>query len=489
VPIDPSIYANQIQPKFNTPFETLGQLGQLRQQQAATQAAQALEDERRQTIAINQRKQQQEETLDKIMATGFKEDPDSGIFTFDRATVEQGMLQGGLGHNYPAMAAHLDALDTSARKRAEDGRLMGARTLVGIGDAGYTPESLLSGAAYLLKNQVMTKEKLQPVLDAANADPSPDNIKRIVTTLGAGIPQYQDLLKGEEKRQAELAKMRTEAGFTLTPGQIRFDPEGTELARGGDKERTAQEQELDAFAKTVNKTKAEELTYPERQLFERRKLQAAADVQASTHQRERDYDNAHPAPPPTPDQAKLYQQGATLIRGALSNRSGGVGLEHAKVLQANHLLSLLEQSYDPKTDDYKIPNTQYNELALGLAKLVAPGGVVGEGMMEHFQDATAKGDLAKILKWATGNPVPANTQSLTKYLKDSIVRQGQTAAQNRENDMAAWRGLLSPDLDAERRQRLEAVELGPLRQSRVIQNPATGERRLQVSVDGGQSWK
>lgn len=189
------------------------------------------------------------------------------------------------------------------------------------------------------------------------------------------------------------------------------------------------------------------------------------------------------------NQQKFEQEYRTVLQRGLSSRSGGLGLEDAKVQQANHLMALLDQNFDPKTGQWNIPRVQLNELALGLARLTSPGGQAGEGMLKEFQQRTAKGDLAGALTYITGEPVAANTQAITKYLKESIERQGQTAEQNREGEMRYLRGLAPTDLAETRRTALEANSLNPLRQSRIIQNKDTGERKLQVSTDGGQTWK
>lgn len=189
------------------------------------------------------------------------------------------------------------------------------------------------------------------------------------------------------------------------------------------------------------------------------------------------------------NQQKFEQEYRTVLARGLSSRSGGLGLEDAKVQQANHLLALLDQTYDPKTDAYTIPKVLQGELAAGLARLVAPGGTVGVDMMREFNQRTAKGDLAGALTYLTGTPWPTATQDIAKMLRDSIERQGTVAEQNREGEMRYLRGLAPTDLSEERRTALESTSLNPLRQSRVIQNTQTGERKVQVSLDGGKSWK
>lgn len=66
-PVDTSIYGNQVQPKFNTPFEALRDIGALQQQQSQMRAAQALEQERQQKIAEDARKQKEADTFNAII--------------------------------------------------------------------------------------------------------------------------------------------------------------------------------------------------------------------------------------------------------------------------------------------------------------------------------------------------------------------------------------------------------------------------------------
>lgn len=191
----------------------------------------------------------------------------------------------------------------------------------------------------------------------------------------------------------------------------------------------------------------------------------------------------------TKAQQKFEQQYRTVLTRAMSSRSGGIGAEDAKVQQANHLLSLLHQTYNAKTGTYNIPKVLQGELAAGLARLVAPGGNVGIEMMREFNQRTAKGDFAGALTYITGQPVASTTQGIATMLKDSIERQGKVAEENREGEMRYLRGLAPTELEEGRRQQLEKTSLNPLRLSRVIQNQKTGERKLQISTDGGETWK
>src|SRR5260221_1094097 len=149
--------------------------------------------------------------VDQIMSTAMKTDPDTGVASFDRNVFEQGLAKSGQGHLYPQYAEMLDKLDASAAARNKEGRKMLAQTLFGIDQAGYTPESVLSGAAFLKANHVVTDDHLAPILGAVGTDPSPESIKKTIGALASSLPEYRELVESETTRQAGLAKTKAEA--------------------------------------------------------------------------------------------------------------------------------------------------------------------------------------------------------------------------------------------------------------------------------------
>lgn len=231
MPGDPNIALSIRNPE---PFNGID-LGKIRaQQQDAELRAQQIEaqkglaQERQMKVTADQRLQEQNAKLDTMMQGAFTADPDSGIFTFDRGMLEQSMVQGGMGHLLPTMTGHMDALDASAKKRAAEGRVMVAQTLVGIEDAGDTADALLSGAAYLQKNGVITADKLAPMLQAVAADPTPANIKALRTQLGGALPEYQALVTSRAKGKSDLAHQEAQTGkLVAETAQIGKPPEMT----------------------------------------------------------------------------------------------------------------------------------------------------------------------------------------------------------------------------------------------------------------------
>lgn len=342
------------------------------------------------------------------------------------------------------------------------------------GDLVHTRDTFTASIARAAADQ-MLDEKTAKATILQTAGASPDQLTQMMGSLVA--PELKAKL---DQEKATLAKTQADTAKTSA--------EANNLALLGPK-RTATEAALDAYAKSIGKMRAEDLTDPERQAYAARDEARKSLTAFAQHQRERNYDVAHPIPDKAKSQDNLEQEYRTVLARGLSSRSGGLGLEDSKVQQANHLLALMEQSFDPKTGAYNIPKVQYEELALGLARLISPGGAVGEGMKNDLIQATAAGDLNKVATYLTGTPFNGSTQDVYRMLRDSIERQGKVALENREGEMRFLRGLAPTDLEEARRTKLEANSLNPLRQSRVIQNTATGERKIQVSTDGGASWK
>jgi hypothetical protein len=163
----------------------------------------------------------------------------------------------------------------------------------------------------------------------------------------------------------------------------------------------------------------------------------------------------------SPAQREMEQQYRTVLTKALSSRSGGLGLQQAKVDQANHLQALLTQykSTDAQGNvTYNIPTSQYAELAMGLANLVSPSGSA-ESDRKNIMAATAQSGLAGALQYITGQPQNGNSQAIIKNLVDSINRQGQVANGLRDQYVSYMKGLAPTGLAQER---IDALNKGVL---------------------------
>ena len=153
-------------------------------------------------------------------------------------------------------------------------------------------------------------------------------------------------------------------------------------------------------------------------------------------------------------QQALEQQGRQVIAKEFSARTGALGVENAKVNQANHINALIKQYYDPKTGNYNVPKSQYGELILGLANLVSPTSVASDSLREDINQKTAVGDFNGALSYVTNSPQNGNSQEMIKNLIDSVDRQAETAVRNRQAALDNMSDLLPTDLEQSRKDAL-----------------------------------
>ncbi len=172
-------------------------------------------------------------------------------------------------------------------------------------------------------------------------------------------------------------------------------------------------------------------------------------------------------------QQKLEQDYRQVLVKEVNSRSGNLGTEDAKVVQANHLSSLLNQYYDPKTGQYNVPKAQYGELVLGLAGMLSKTGTPTESQTDNINTATAKGDLNKAITYVTGTPTNGTTQQVIKNLADSISRQAKTAISNRTYAVKLLQGLAPTDLEQARKDALEKNTLSPYSGIKGIDSEST----------------
>lgn len=151
------------------------------------------------------------------------------------------------------------------------------------------------------------------------------------------------------------------------------------------------------------------------------------------------------------NQEKLEQAYRSLAQTVIRSRSGQLGVEDQKVGTAKHLLAMLEQAKNPD-GSYDLARVQRRELATGLARLISPTGAIAENQVDQLDQLTAKGDLADFLTYVTGNPklVNAAPQKIAELFRDSIIRQGRQAEQNREKELDFIRSSRPTDLDPKR---------------------------------------
>jgi hypothetical protein len=185
-------------------------------------------------------------------------------------------------------------------------------------------------------------------------------------------------------------------------------------------------------------------------------------------------------------QGKLEKQYADMRMKALSNRSGGLGLQDSKVNQAFDLRKLVNKYYDPKTGEFNIPPSQHAELALGLARLVSPTGQVGIELMHELRQGTGREALSKALIYAGADPtkVGGPTQSVARMFIDSVDRQGETAEQLRDQYMQYISDNAPTDLDPSRKAKHDQGKLNSFNDF-LSKSP---DHLPKASEDQGAAW-
>lgn len=148
-------------------------------------------------------------------------------------------------------------------------------------------------------------------------------------------------------------------------------------------------------------------------------------------------------------QNSLEQQYRTVLEKQFSARSGSLGIQSAKVDAANHLRALLDQ-YKQPDGTYAVPPAQYAELAQGMASLVSGSNTISDSRTKDIQSASAQGDLAKALQYASGQTFTGSSQAILKNLSDSVDRQGQVSQQLRAGYVKSLQGLMPTQLDPAR---------------------------------------
>jgi hypothetical protein len=128
-------------------------------------------------------------------------------------------------------------------------------------------------------------------------------------------------------------------------------------------------------------------------------------------------------------------------------------LEESRLVQGTHLLNLADQAYDPKTDTYDVKKLMVPEFNMGLARMFNPNGIVGVEAQNQINQATAKGDFAKVYQYVTGDTSSdlsnALPQDIAKLMVKAIDRQAEQAQQNRDTFQANKSEAIGMDLSGQ----------------------------------------
>jgi hypothetical protein len=124
---------------------------------------------------------------------------------------------------------------------------------------------------------------------------------------------------------------------------------------------------------------------------------------------------------------------ADLGFSARKSEMSNAKFQDTKVNQGNTLMTIFNSHYDPKTDTYNIPPSLHFELAMGLARMISPGGVVAQQTMDELRQATAREGLAGAAIYLGIDPKIAGgpPQDLIKFFRDNIDIQAKEAVRSR----------------------------------------------------------
>jgi hypothetical protein len=246
------------------------------------------------------------------------------------------------------------------------------------------------------------------------------------------------------------------------------------------------EQLVDAIRSGNEPARQNILKAMEQEAAAKRDTVAIANVQAmrelTMEQARQRIENADPNS--EVNQRKMEQEYRQTIQREFSSRSGPMGMQDAKVNQALHLLGLLDQ-YEGKN----MPAPIHAELALGLATLTSSTNSIGIELTREFKQRTAQEGISKAVAWLTGDPqlVNATPDALRQMYRESILRQGNIAQQEREGYFNAMKASAPTDLAPERKAKLEEAQ--KLNRVPAEGSPPSGTVRNGATFkNGAQGW-
>jgi len=156
----------------------------------------------------------------------------------------------------------------------------------------------------------------------------------------------------------------------------------------------------------------------------------------------------------------LEQQYRVLRTKVLSNRSGGIGLQDAKVNAAVHARQLIEGATDPKTGKIDINQVTSPELAISLASLVSGGNAPALETIKTMTPTALSGYIKSQVGYIFGEPVDVLPQEWAQTLKHMIDRQALTSEALRDSYMEQLKTKRPTGLEKQRADMLESDGMG-----------------------------
>lgn len=209
--IDPNIPLSVQSPKFNSPFDVLADMYKLRANQAVQQqqiqSAQALEAERRQKLADDQRKQQQA----TVLADAYRQSVDPQTGTVNRTTLTQILADKGLGPAIPDLLKGLDDAE-EAHTKAQS-----AKRAFEDAEVGY---------AKTLGSQILASDFNPAIVNG---------LFEVAKSHGHDVSLYQQMYEQQPEQFKTFVQKLVQpppppTAFTISPGQQHYDASGKLVA-------------------------------------------------------------------------------------------------------------------------------------------------------------------------------------------------------------------------------------------------------------------
>lgn len=242
MPLDPSIPLSVQSPRFNNPFEVLGQFQQQRQQQDESALRQQVAREQLADVQARRQAQEQEEQRARLLADAYQQSFNTQTGSVDRSKLQGLLTQQGLGPAIPDLLKGLDEAESAnakarqAKQDAEAAEMTYATTLgKQILAADFNP-AIVNGILTMAESHGHDIGQYRQLFEQ-----QPEQFKSFVSNLvnPPKAPEAVTLSPGQQRFGPDgklIASVPpTPEGFSLSPGQTRYGADGKPIASRPDK--------------------------------------------------------------------------------------------------------------------------------------------------------------------------------------------------------------------------------------------------------------
>lgn len=159
-------------------------------------------------------------------------------------------------------------------------------------------------------------------------------------------------------------------------------------------------------------------------------------------------------------QDKLEQNYRQALLKTISMRSGGLGMQDAKLNAAIHARQLIDGAPKDKNGNLEINQMVSPELALTLANIVSGSTSTSLEVFKNMNPDTLYKSVQSSIGHITGKPVNVLTPEWQQSIKHMLDRQGLTSEALRDKYIEGIKSMRPTTLDPKRAETLEKAELG-----------------------------